>query len=56
MSGVPIFVQMSLTAILHLNNTLISAAEFQKDTKEFKLDLLYNNAQMKLKITLKYRL
>ena len=40
MSGVPIFVNISLPAILHLTNKLISAAEFQNDTKEFKLDLL----------------
>ena len=30
--------QLSLPAILHLNNTLVSAvAEFLKDTKELKL-------------------
>ena len=40
MSDVPIFIHMSLPAILHLNNTHISAAEFKKDTKELKLDLL----------------
>ena len=40
MSGVPIFVHVSLPVILHLNNTHISAAEFLKDTKEIKLDLL----------------
>ena len=40
MSDVPIFVQMSLPAILHLNNAHISAAEFLKDTKEVKLNLL----------------
>ena len=56
MSDVPIFVHMSLPAILYLNNTLISAADFLKIQNLDLLssaELLQYNALMRLSSVLK---